>query len=68
MKRILIGAISGLSLALIGVLALDLDVVGDASLVFDPQIEDKPALTVEGGGMLGLDVGQVADSTIALQE
>ena len=48
-------------------LSLDLDVVGDPSLVSHPQIEDEPALTVESGGMLGLDIGQVADSTLVLE-
>ena len=51
----------------VGVLALNLDVVGDASLVSHSQIEDEPPLAMEGGRVLGLDVGQVGDSTIASQ-
>ena len=51
----------------VGVLALDLDVVSDASLVSHSEIEDEAALAMEGGGMLGLDVGQVGDSTIAFE-
>ena len=51
----------------VGVLALDLYVVGDASLVSHSEIEDEAALTVESRGVLGLDVGQVADSTLVLE-
>ena len=51
----------------VGVLTLDLDVVGDASLVSHSEIEDEAPLSVDRGGMLGLDVGQVGDAPLVFE-
>ena len=51
----------------VGVLALNLDVVGDPSLISHSEIEDEAALAVEGRGVLGLDVGQVGDAAVAFE-